>query len=239
MIRENISSEIKSIPEEQSSVLKGDTPFDTILENVTDQFDEFLSTGYVKKDKTNYIDKMNDAFNLTEQINQMSIDEYHMDYGESIVLMKDLFRDMIVELMNAIGVDLYQIDDPIKFAYILYTNFMLTDQRESFFNYVIRQNVKSSGLETELAIAHGKMLDGYPDEMLHQVEMMFDGSSEINSIMSFLEEYGLSDIIQWIADGFMPLNILYDTFLSNRQSIPYMFIGYIQNEKTYFEKEMV
>lgn len=239
MIREHISSEIKSISEEQSNVLKGDIPFDVIIESLIDQFDEFLVTGYIKKDKTNYIDKMRDAINITEQINHAVIDEYEIDYGESITQMKDLFHDTILELMNAIGVDLYQIEDPMLFAYILYTNFMLTDQRENFFNYVIRRNVKTSGLETELAIAHGRMLDGNPDDMLRQVEMMFDGSSETSYIIPYLKECGYSDIISWVEDGFMPMSILYETFLSMKQSIPYMFIGYAQNEQVYYKKEML
>lgn len=236
MLMEYISSESKSIPDEQANVLKGDTPFDTIIECIVSQFDEFLQTGYVKKDKMNYIDKMKDAIQLSKQINAIDIDEYEIDHGESIIQMEEMFHDTIMELMAAIDVDLYQIDDPIKIAYFLYTNFMLVGQRESFFNFVIERTVISSGLETDLAIAHGKMMQDDPEEMFHQVEMLFDGKNEQSYIMEFLNDCGYSDILQWVADGFMPIDTLYNVFLSMKKDIAYMFIGYYQNEKEKYER---
>lgn len=234
-LKEYVSSEIQSIPEEHSNVLKGDTPFQVIIESITEQFNEFNEEKRIITDKTNYFDTMNQALQLSRDINNVAIDEFEIDENESINQMDELFTDIVTGLMNSIGVDLSQVDDPYRLAYLLYTNFMLTDQRQPFFNYVVDSNVKMAGLETNLAIAHGWMMEDKPEQMYIECSSMFDGKAELNFVEAFVSDYGLMDIAGWVVDGFLPVDILYQVFL-RFYNIDTMFVEYYQYQKLNAQK---
>lgn len=209
--------------------LKGDTPFAAMVESLTDQFEEFKETGSIQMDRTNYIDGMNNAVAISDQIN--STVEYQFD-AEAVRQMKELFDNTVLDLMDVIDIDLSQTPNPKDLAYILYTNFMLTDQRQLFFNHVVNMHVRSDGLESDIAIAHGKMLEDDPKDMYDLVEnMFFPIESTIPYIVSFLESSGLSDILHWIEQGWLPESVLLEKFLDSKQGIEIMFTNYFQAEK--------
>lgn len=230
-LREYVSSEIQSIPEEHSNVLKGEIPFNTIVESIVEQFNEFNEFNRIISDKTNWFDTMNQQLQLSREINNSTFDEFEIDDNESINQMDDLFTDIVIGLMDSIGVDLSQVDDPYRLAYLLYTNFMLTDQRQAFFNYVVDFNVQSAGLETDLAIAHGWMMEDKPEQMYIACSEMFDGKQELNYVESFIESCGLTDIAGWVVDGFLPVNILYQLFL-RFYNIDTVFVEYYRYQKS-------
>jgi hypothetical protein len=213
----------------EDNSLKGDTPFAALVESLNDQFDEFKNEGSVSLDKTNYFDSMNNAVAISDQIN--STTEYQFD-AETVNQMKELFDNTALALMNSIDVDLSQVPNPKDLMYILYTNFILTDQRQEYFNYVVRMNVRSEGLESDLAIAHGQMLEGDPEAMYHEVVSMMDlRTHKSNRVAQFLKDNGLSDLMKWVDEGWLPESVLLEKFLNPIHSIMVMFTNYYQDEK--------
>lgn len=227
---DQLSSEVKSVSEIEDSVLKGDTPYQTLLESISDQFTEFKSTGYIKEDKENYMDNMRNAIQLSSTINRASFDEFEIDDG-TITKISDLFRDAVMELMEKIGVDLYQVEDPFKLAYILYTNFMLTDQRQNFFNFVIDFNHSHDGMESELSIAYANMLGDKPMDLYRLAGNMFVAPGVYGMIVPFLKSCGYEEIVSWVEDGFLPETVLFDVFLQMELNFDLMFLNYYQMKK--------
>ena len=208
--------------------LKGDTPFSALVESIYDQFQEFKATGYVTSDTTNYMDSMNDAIAISDQINATNIEEYQIDDG-SLQKMKELFTNVTLDLMNDLGVDLSQVPENNDLLYILYTNFILTSQRQLFFNYGINRMVKSDSLEYKIAIAHGKMLENDPKDMYHIVKQA--SGDEMANILPFTRDSGFSDIQQWIDNGYLPESVMMEVFLNGKESFDMMFTNYFQSEK--------
>lgn len=220
---------LKEDPTGQDLALKGDTPFSALIESLAEQFEEFNTSGEIQSDTSNYFDSMNDALAVSDQINKTP--EYQFD-AEVVSEMKELFDNTAMSLMDSAGLDLSQTNDPKSLMYILYTNFMLTNQRQHFFNYVVRAHVKSDGLETDLAIAHGKMLENDPEDMYHMVSNMVTPAEDtIPYIVPFLRDSGLSDILPWVEEGWLPEDIILEKFLNANHSFDVMFTTYFQMEK--------
>lgn len=224
MLNEHITSEIKSISYEHQDVLKGDTPFNVIIESLAAQFDEYLEDGCIREDNENYIDKMKESISITEQIHAKVIEEFEVDDGV-LGSMKDLFGNIILELMEAIGVDLSQVEDSHKLAYILYTNFMLVDQKQQFFNFVCDKICKTD----EGLAAYSDMLMDKPEQMYQLIENTFDGKSELEYVDDFVIDCGFSDISEWIDSGFLPTKVLYDVFLTPK-NFDVQFVTYYQDQ---------
>lgn len=225
---EQLPVELMTIPDVDDFVLKGDTPYAVLIQSIAEQFDEFMKTGYIHMDTTNYIDQITNALNLSKQINTADIDEHMRDDG-TLREIKERIEDVLFVLMDAIGVDLSQAEDPINLSYQLYTNFMLVDQRQPFFNYIINNHVKHDGLEGESAIAYGRMLEGDPKELYSLTSDMF--SDPVDYLAPFLRDTGFPEIYELVEIGSIPASVMIDTFLRQTRIFSLMFVEYYQSER--------
>lgn len=224
---DSLPPEVKLITDEQEQVLKGETPFRTLVENLSSQFDEFKQSGYINMDTTNYFDEMANAISVSEQINRASLEEFEIDDG-TLIRLKELFNEAVMSLMEKIDVDLYQVEQPFDMARILYTNFMLVDQRQPFYNFIINNTVRHAAMESEESIAYAQLKSNDPEPLYLISEKWMDRPLE--SILPFLRNYGMVDVCNWVDDGFMPEDVIYEVFLKPVKDHKVMFLGYYQNE---------
>lgn len=205
-----VSLLIPDFSDEQWNVLQGSTPFLTIVENLTKQFDDFMETNATPSDTTNYMDVFNDSYDISKQIHQQTFEEYELD-DHVLSQMKDSITDIFLYCMEKIGCDTYQLEDPYSTAYLLYNNFILVDQRQSFFEHAMDNIIAHVDPHSILFSAYEKMRRGDP-KPLYELIADIDLSSG-NNIVNYLDGSGNELIATQVIQGFIPENIMFDLFL--------------------------
>lgn len=227
---DTMSSEFTKTNDDESVALMGETPYETLIEDIKSQFDEFKEYGYVMSDQTNYIDMMLNALDITEQIKKASLVEFELT-EDTITRMRDGFEQLVMNLFDQIEIDLSQVEDPFELAYILYTNFMLCNQRQPFFNYILDVRLQMSGLESEFSIAYGWMMEGKPQMLYDICQNIFNDEKIWTQVEPYLKNTGYMEMMKWIEDGSMPEKVLYDIFLNVESRFDVLFTTYYQLQK--------
>lgn len=220
-----VSFLLPDLTEEEYRTFQGETPFHTIVDNMVAQFNEFLENHQILTDTTDYIDLFKDELSISLQVQKASAFDQFDIPDDGLKEMNDTLTDIFLYCMEEIGCDLYQQDDAFKTGYYLYTNMMLADQRQSFFEYAVDRIINRMDPSSEIFVASSQMLHGIPEPMYNLLSDL-DLTQE-DSVYEYLVASGNDDLASLVEDGMFPEDIMFNLFLkplslSKSYSVYYM-----------------